>query len=116
DRPAVDRGPAASRERARALILAGLVEVSGRVVDKAGALAEPDQVALRAPDHPYVSRGALKLVHALDRFGIDPAGAVAVDVGASTGGLPAAAVPRGAPRGVRGDVGFRPLGSGARRD
>ena len=81
DKVLVERGLAPSRERARAMILAGLVEAGGRVVDKAGAMVEPGEVTLRAPDHPYVSRGALKLAHGLDRFGIDPTGKVALDVG-----------------------------------
>src|SRR5437870_2502629 len=88
DKLLVDRGLAPSRERARALILAGHVAVDGRAADKAGALvAAGATVSLREPDHPYVSRGALKLVRALDQFAVDPTGLVCLDVGASTGGF-----------------------------
>ncbi len=116
DKILVDRGLAPSRERARAMILAGIVEVAGRVVDKAGTLAEPERVTLRAPDHPYVSRGALKLVHALDRFGIDPTGAAAADVGASTGGFTDVLLRRGARRVYAIDVGYGQLAWSLRRD
>jgi len=116
DKVLVERGLAPSRERARAMILAGLVEAGGRVVDKAGAMVEPDQVTLRAPDHPYVSRGALKLVHALDRFGIDPTGKVALDVGASTGGFTDVLLRRGAARVYAIDVGYGQLAWSLRQD
>ena len=67
----VDRGLASSRERARALILAGQVTVNGQVVSKAGAPVSGDaRVELKTPDHPYVGRGGIKLAHALDRFGL----------------------------------------------
>ena len=72
----VDRGLAPSRERARALILAGQVTVDGQVVSKAGAPVKPDaRVELSTPDHPYVGRGGVKLAGALDAFAIDPPGA-----------------------------------------
>jgi 23S rRNA (cytidine1920-2'-O)/16S rRNA (cytidine1409-2'-O)-methyltransferase len=116
DKILLDLGLAPSRERARAMILAGLVEVAGRVVDKAGALADPADVTLRAKDHPYVSRGALKLVHALDRFAIDPAGAVAIDVGASTGGFTDVLLRRGARRVYAIDVGYGQLAWSLRTD
>lgn len=84
----VDRGLAPSRERARALILAAQVQVDGRVVTKAGTQVAGDaEVMLHAPDHPYVSRGGLKLAHALDTFAIDVTGRHALDIGASTGGF-----------------------------
>src|SRR5262245_52387986 len=103
----VERGLAASRERARALILAGQVEVGGQPADKAGMLIEPAaEVRLREPDHPYVSRGGLKLAHALDEFRIDPAGLVALDVGASTGGFTDVLLRRGAARVYAVDVGY----------
>jgi 23S rRNA (cytidine1920-2'-O)/16S rRNA (cytidine1409-2'-O)-methyltransferase len=102
----VERGLAATRERARALILAGQVRVDGTVVSKAGAqVAAGAPIELRQPDHPYVSRGGLKLAHALDVFGIDPAGAVALDVGASTGGFTDVLLRRGAAHVVALDVG-----------
>src|SRR5438105_9982961 len=79
----VDRGLAPSRERARALILAGQVTIDGQVVSKAGApVAAEARVALATPDHPYVGRGGVKLAHALDAFAIDPRGRRVLDVGA----------------------------------
>ena len=99
DKLLVDRGLAPSRERARALILGGKVTVDGQVADKAGTLvAGGAEVALREQDHPYVSRGALKLVKALDEWGIDPTGRAALDVGASTGGFTDVLLRRGARR------------------
>ena len=113
----VERGLAASRERARALILAGQVEVAGRLADKAGALCDPAvEIRLRQPDHPYVSRGALKLVHALDQFGIGPHGVVALDVGASTGGFTDVLLRRGAARVYAVDVGYGQLAWSLRSD
>lgn len=113
----VERGLASSRERARALILAGQVEVRGRVVDKAGALIDPGaEVTLRQPDHPYVSRGALKLVKALDEFAVDPSGAVALDIGASTGGFTDVMLRRGAVRVYAVDVGYGQLAWSLRSD
>ena len=106
----VERGLAASRERARALILAGQVRVNGTVVSKAGTPVAADAVVeLSQPDHPYVSRGGVKLAHALDRFGIDPAGAAALDVGASTGGFTDVLLRRGAAHVVALDVGHGQL-------
>src|SRR5512142_1753395 len=84
----VERGLAPSRERARALILAGQVRVRGEVVSKAGTPIDGDaEVALARPDHPYVGRGGLKLAHALDAWAIPVAGRDALDIGASTGGF-----------------------------
>ena len=100
----------ASRERARALILAGLVRVNGEVVSKAGTPVAPDaNVTLIEPDHPYVGRGGVKLAHALDVFGIDVTGRLALDVGASTGGFTDVLLRRGAPRVVALDVGHSQL-------
>jgi 23S rRNA (cytidine1920-2'-O)/16S rRNA (cytidine1409-2'-O)-methyltransferase len=102
----VDRGLAPSRERARALILAGQVTVDGQVVSKAGAPVKPDtRVELAVPDHPYVGRGGLKLAGALDTFAIDPRGRRALDVGASTGGFTDVLLQRGAVSVVAVDVG-----------
>ncbi|MBI2187830.1 MAG: TlyA family RNA methyltransferase [Acidobacteria bacterium] len=110
DQLLVDRGLAPSRERARALILAAQVEVDGRVVSKAGTQVPPDaEVALLAPDHPYVSRGGLKLAHALDTFGVAVAGREALDIGASTGGFTDVLLRRGAARVVALDVGHGQL-------
>ena len=110
DTELVARGLAASRERARGLILAGLVRVNGDVVSKAGSPVGPgDNVTLIEPDHPYVGRGGVKLAHALDVFGIDVTGRLALDVGASTGGFTDVLLRRGAPRVVALDVGHSQL-------
>ena len=102
----VDRGLASTRERARALILAGHVRINGQTVAKAGAAVPPEaDVRIDAPDHPYVGRGGLKLAHALDTFGIPVAGRTALDIGASTGGFTDVLLQRGAPRVVALDVG-----------
>jgi 23S rRNA (cytidine1920-2'-O)/16S rRNA (cytidine1409-2'-O)-methyltransferase len=106
DTALVDHGLVASRERARALILAGQVTVDGRVVSKAGAPVGADaRLALVTPDHPYVGRGGVKLAHALDSFAIDPAGRRALDVGASTGGFTDVLLQRGAANVIALDVG-----------
>ena len=106
----VDRGLAASRERARALILAGQVKVNGQVVSKAGAAVAADAgVELVVPDHPYVGRGGVKLAHALDAFAVDPAGRRALDVGASTGGFTDVLLRRGAASVIALDVGHNQL-------
>lgn len=100
------RGLAPSRERARALILAGQVTVDGHVVSKAGtAVAADAAVDLVRPDHPYVGRGGVKLAHALDAFGIAVEGREALDIGASTGGFTDVLLQRGAARVVALDVG-----------
>jgi 23S rRNA (cytidine1920-2'-O)/16S rRNA (cytidine1409-2'-O)-methyltransferase len=110
DQLLVDRGLAPSRERARALVLAAQVQVDGRTVSKAGAQVAPDaDVALAAPDHPYVGRGGLKLAHALDAFGVAVAGREALDIGASTGGFTDVLLQRGAARVVALDVGHGQL-------
>jgi 23S rRNA (cytidine1920-2'-O)/16S rRNA (cytidine1409-2'-O)-methyltransferase len=99
-----------SRERARAMILAGDVLVDGVAVTKAGALVRDHAaVALRVPDHPWVGRGGVKLDHALVTFGIDPAGATVLDIGASTGGFTDVVLQRGAARVVALDVGHNQL-------
>lgn len=113
----VARGLAPSRARAQALILAGKVEVAGAIATKAGAQVAADAaVALREDDHPYVSRGALKLVHGLDGFGVDPAGLVAIDLGASTGGFTDVLLRRGARRVYAIDVGYGQLAWALRQD
>jgi 23S rRNA (cytidine1920-2'-O)/16S rRNA (cytidine1409-2'-O)-methyltransferase len=113
----LDRGLAPSRERAKAVVLAGLVSVGGEVVTKAGTLIDPDaDVTLRAPDHPYVGRGGLKLAHALDTFGIAVGGREALDVGASTGGFTDVLLQRGAARVVALDVGHGQLDWRLRND
>ena len=113
----VDRGLAPSRERARALILAGKVLVDGQVVTKAGAAVSPDAVlALTAPDSPDVSRGGVKLAAALEHFHLDVAGRVALDVGASTGGFTDCLLQAGAARVYALDVGYGQLDWRLRQD
>lgn len=106
----VDRGLAASRERARALILAGQVRVNGLPVTKAGTDVPADaEVTVDGPDHQYVSRGGVKLAHALDVFGIDVSQRLGLDIGASTGGFTDVLLQRGARRVVALDVGHGQL-------
>jgi 23S rRNA (cytidine1920-2'-O)/16S rRNA (cytidine1409-2'-O)-methyltransferase len=106
----VERGLVASRERARALILAGDVRIDGRPATKAGAPVAADaEITLAVPDHPYVGRGGLKLAHALDAFAIAVADRVALDIGASTGGFTDVLLQRGAARVVALDVGHGQL-------
>jgi 23S rRNA (cytidine1920-2'-O)/16S rRNA (cytidine1409-2'-O)-methyltransferase len=110
DKLLVDRGLVQSRERARALVLAGKVLVDEVPVDKAGALVARDAaLRLREEDHPWASRGGLKLAHALDHFGVDPRGKVCVDVGASTGGFTDVLLARGAAKVYAVDVGYGQL-------
>ena len=106
----VARGLAPTRERARALILAGDVSVGGHPVTKAGtSVADDADVVLRRADHPWVGRGGLKLAHALDVFAIDPTGMVALDIGSSTGGFTDVMLARGARRVLALDVGTNQL-------
>ncbi len=113
----VERGHAASRERARALILAGSVRVNGQPAAKAGtAVGRDADVTVAAPDHPYVGRGGLKLAHALDVFGIAVEERDALDIGASTGGFTDVLLQRGARRVVALDVGHGQLDWKLRND
>lgn len=106
DAALVERGLAASRERARALIMAGHVSVNDQKVSKAGtAVADDARIEVAEPDHPYVGRGGVKLAHALDAFAIDPSGKRALDVGASTGGFTDVLLRRGAAGVIALDVG-----------
>jgi 23S rRNA (cytidine1920-2'-O)/16S rRNA (cytidine1409-2'-O)-methyltransferase len=106
----VDQGLAPSREKARALILAGEVLAGDRPVEKAGELVEAAaELRLRSAPMPYVSRGGVKLAHALDMFGVEPRGLVALDVGASTGGFTDCLLQRGAVRVHCVDVGHGQL-------
>jgi 23S rRNA (cytidine1920-2'-O)/16S rRNA (cytidine1409-2'-O)-methyltransferase len=106
----VDRGLVPSRERARALILAGQVTVDGQVVSKAGTPVAADaRLELATADHPYVSRGGVKLAAALDAFGLDAAGRRALDIGASTGGFTDVLLQRGAVSVIALDVGHGQL-------
>ena len=113
----VNRGLAPTRERARALVLAGRVLVNGHPARKAGdPVAAADDVALVAPDHPYVGRGGLKLAHALDAFAIPVGGRDALDIGASTGGFTDVLLQRGAASVVAVDVGHGQLDWKLRND
>jgi 23S rRNA (cytidine1920-2'-O)/16S rRNA (cytidine1409-2'-O)-methyltransferase len=117
DQLVVARRLAPSRERARALILAGQVRVDGVPAGKAGDLVREDaQIDLVEPDHPYVGRGGVKLAHALDEFRIAVDGRVALDIGASTGGFTDVLLRRGAERVVALDVGHGQLAWSLRQD
>src|SRR5438105_7474421 len=106
DQLLVEQGLAESRAKAQALILAGLASAAGRRIDKAGmSLAEDAELTVAGRDHPWVSRGGLKLAHALDHFALDPARLVALDIGASTGGFTDVLLARGAGRVYAVDVG-----------
>jgi 23S rRNA (cytidine1920-2'-O)/16S rRNA (cytidine1409-2'-O)-methyltransferase len=117
DQLLVERGLAESRARAQALILAGLVFAGERKVAKAGETV-PDDAALdvRGRDHPWVSRGGIKLAHALDHFGIDVTGMTAIDVGSSTGGFTDVLLTRGAAHVFAVDSGTNQLAWKLRQD
>jgi len=113
----VERGLADTRTRAQALIRAGLVFSGDRRLDKPGHLVDPDApIAVRGRDHEWVSRGGVKLAHALDAFGIDPSGLVCLDIGASTGGFTHVLLARGAARVYAVDVGRGQLAWELRND
>jgi 23S rRNA (cytidine1920-2'-O)/16S rRNA (cytidine1409-2'-O)-methyltransferase len=117
DQLLVERGLAESRAKAQALILAGVVFSGERKIGKAGqALAQDAPLEVRGRDHPYVSRGGLKLAHALDHFGWDVTGAVALDVGSSTGGFTDVLLRRGAARVFAVDSGTNQLAWSLRQD
>ena len=117
DQMLVDRGLAESRARAQALILAGLVFSGERKIDKAGqALAEDVPLEVRGKDHPWVSRGGLKLAHALEHFGWDVTEAVAIDVGSSTGGFTDVLLQNGAAKVFAVDSGTNQLAWKLRQD
>jgi 23S rRNA (cytidine1920-2'-O)/16S rRNA (cytidine1409-2'-O)-methyltransferase len=117
DQLLVDRGLAESRAKAQALILAGLVFSGERKIDKAGqALADDAPLEVRGKEHPWVSRGGMKLAHALEHFGWDVAGAVALDVGSSTGGFTDVLLQKGAAKVFAVDVGTNQLAWKLRQD
>ncbi len=117
DQILVEKGLAGSRQRARALIMAGDVLVNNQPVDKAGALIwSDDQIELRGSDIPYVSRGGLKLDAALHQFQIDVTGLICLDVGASTGGFTDCLLCHGARRVYAVDVGYGQLAWNLRQD
>ncbi len=101
-----ERGLAPSRSRAQALILAGRVMLEGAVESKAGTqVSEDAEIEIIEPDHPWVSRGGLKLVAALDAYSISPEGVDCLDIGSSTGGFTDVLLERGANRVIALDVG-----------
>jgi 23S rRNA (cytidine1920-2'-O)/16S rRNA (cytidine1409-2'-O)-methyltransferase len=113
----VQRGLAESREKAKAIIMAGLVEVDKRPLDKPGHLISVSAaISLKKPFSPYVSRGGLKLEAALDQFAVDLKGKVLLDVGASTGGFTDCLLQRGAEKVIAVDVGYGQLHWKIRRD
>jgi 23S rRNA (cytidine1920-2'-O)/16S rRNA (cytidine1409-2'-O)-methyltransferase len=117
DQLLVERGLAPSRERARALILAGQVTVGNLPAAKAGTPVDDQAaVALLTPDHPYAGRGGLKLAHALDTFQIEVRGRHCLDIGASTGGFTDVLLQRGAGGVVALDVGHGQLDWKLRND
>jgi 23S rRNA (cytidine1920-2'-O)/16S rRNA (cytidine1409-2'-O)-methyltransferase len=117
DQLLVQRGLAESRTKAQALILAGLVYAGDRRIDKAGdRLAAEAALAVKGRDHPWVSRGGVKLAHALDHFGINVSGRIALDIGASTGGFTDVLLARGAQLVYAVDVGHGQLAWKLRQD
>src|SRR4051794_40062433 len=117
DQMLVDRGLAESRARAQALILAGLVFSGERMIEKAGqAIVDDAPLSVRGKDHPWVSRGGIKLAHGLDHFGWDVTDLVALDVGSSTGGFTDVLLQRGAAKVFAIDVGTNQLAWRLRQD
>jgi len=117
DQLLVDRGLAESRARAQALILAGLVFSAERKIDKAGQpMAEDAAIEVRGKDHPWVSRGGIKLAHGLEHFGFEVANMVALDVGSSTGGFTDVLLQKGATKVYAIDVGTNQLAWKLRQD
>jgi 23S rRNA (cytidine1920-2'-O)/16S rRNA (cytidine1409-2'-O)-methyltransferase len=113
----VAQGLAESRTRAQALILAGNVFIGDRRVAKAGDLiAEEAVLTVKGRDHPWVSRGGVKLAHGLEHFGFDVTGAVGLDVGSSTGGFTDVLLTRGASKVYAVDVGTNQLAWKLRSD
>ena len=113
----VDRGLVESRAKAQALIMAGQVFSGERRLDKPGMTIDADApLELRGQDHPWVSRGGIKLAHAIDHFSIDVAGRVCLDIGASTGGFTDVLLQHGAARVYAVDVGHGQLAWKLRQD
>ncbi len=117
DQLLVERSLTESRARAQALILAGLVFAKDAQIAKAGQMLAADcEIILKGRDHPWVSRGGIKLAHALDHFGLDPTGAVAMDIGSSTGGFTDVLLQRGALHVFAVDSGTNQLAWSLRQD
>lgn len=117
DQLLVSRDLAESRARAQALVMAGLVFSGDRKIDKPGqALPDDAPLEVRGRDHPWVSRGGIKLAHALEHFALDPAGAVAMDIGSSTGGFTDVLLQNGAAHVFAVDSGTNQLAWKLRQD
>lgn len=117
DQALVERGLVETRSRAQALILAGKVFSGDQRIDKAGQpVGDDTPLSLRGQDHPWVSRGGLKLAHGLAHFGLDPAGRAALDIGASTGGFTDVLLHHGARHVYAVDVGHGQLDWRLRND
>ncbi|OFX13372.1 MAG: hemolysin [Alphaproteobacteria bacterium RIFOXYD12_FULL_60_8] len=117
DQMLVDRGLVESRARAQALVMAGVVFSGERKLDKPGQkLPEDTALEVRGKDHPWVSRGGLKLVKGLEVFAVDPTGLIGLDVGASTGGFTDVLLNRGAAKVYAVDVGYGQLAHKLRQD
>jgi 23S rRNA (cytidine1920-2'-O)/16S rRNA (cytidine1409-2'-O)-methyltransferase len=117
DKLVLDRGLAESRQRASALIRAGVVLVDNTPRDKPGTQVSPDaEVRLKGNPIPYVGRGGLKLEAALDAFNVDPRGRICADLGASTGGFTDCLLQRGAAKVFAIDVGYGQLAWSLRTD
>ena len=117
DQLLVERGLAESRARAQALVMAGLVFAGDTRIGKPGQQLSADAaIEVRGRDHPWVGRGGVKLDHAITHFGLDPAGAVAMDIGSSTGGFTEVLLARGAAHVFAVDVGTNQLAWKLRQD
>lgn len=117
DQILVERGLAESRARAQAMILAGHVYLGETKLTKAGQAVPADAaITVRGRDHPWVSRGGIKLAHAIEHFGLDPAGVVAMDIGSSTGGFTDVLLHHGAARVLAIDSGTNQLAWKLRSD
>lgn len=117
DQLLVERGEAPSRSRAQALVMAGVVFAGETRIDKPGQPVAADAaIIVKGRDHPWVGRGGVKLAHALEHFALDPAGAVAMDIGSSTGGFTQVLLHHGAERVFAVDVGTNQLDWQLRQD
>jgi len=117
DQLLVEQGLAESRARAQALVMAGLVFVGDARVDKPGQQIRADAgIEVRGRDHPWVGRGGVKLAHAIAHFALDPTGAVAMDIGSSTGGFTEVLLEHGAAHVFAVDVGTNQLAWKLRQD
>ena len=117
DQLLVDRGLAESRTRAQALVMAGHVMLGDKKAGKPGLqVAEDAEVSVKGQEHPWVSRGGIKLAHALNQFGIDVTGTVAIDVGSSTGGFTDVLLSKGATKVYAVDSGTNQLAWKLRQD